>query len=359
LTVGGQMWVLGGGRVAPNPSNEVDIYDPGSDSWSVGTPFVNARRNFPADTDGSRVWLAGGYEPSTAAQDMEIFTGGGGCATSTPVPATNTPVNTPTTPPATATSPRPTPPRATPTPPRATPTPPRATPTPPRPTPTACTLQFTDVPTTNPFYQYIHCLVCLGIVNGYPDGTFRPFHNVTRGQLSKIVSNSAGFDDAPTGQQFQDVPPQGPDSTFYVYIYRLVHRGYIVGYPCGGPFEPCVPPQNLPYFRPNAYATRGEISKIVSNARGYNDTPTGQQFQDVPPTGPGSTFYVYIYRLAVRGIIQGYPCGHTPAGPCVPPGNLPYFLPNQDTTRGQMSKIDSLAFFPDCHLLASPSNVNQ
>ena len=56
----GQMWVLGGGT-APNPSNEVDIYDPGSNTWTTGLPFAAARRNFPADTDGStRIWLAGG-----------------------------------------------------------------------------------------------------------------------------------------------------------------------------------------------------------------------------------------------------------------------------------------------------------
>ena len=27
---------MGGGRVAPNPSNEVDVYDPGTNSWSTG-----------------------------------------------------------------------------------------------------------------------------------------------------------------------------------------------------------------------------------------------------------------------------------------------------------------------------------
>ena len=59
------MLVMGGGRVAPNPSNQVDVYDPGTDSWTTGTPvpaFITARRNFPTDTDGtSRIWLAGGY----------------------------------------------------------------------------------------------------------------------------------------------------------------------------------------------------------------------------------------------------------------------------------------------------------
>ena len=73
-------------------------------------------------------------------------------------------------------------------------------------TPTSCPLQFTDVPPGSTFYPYIHCLACLGIINGYPDGTFKPNNNVTRGQLSKIVSNSAGFNDTQTTQMFQDVP---------------------------------------------------------------------------------------------------------------------------------------------------------
>jgi len=90
----------------------------------------------------------------------------------------------------------------------------------------------------------------------------------------------------------------------------------------------------------------------VSNAAGFTDTPTGQQFQDVPPTGPGSTFYVFIYRLVHRGIIVGYPCGTVPQEPCVPPDNLPYFRPNNNTTRGQMSKIDDLGFFPNCNIAA-------
>ena len=53
---------MGGGRVAPNPSTEVDIYDPVSNTWSLGMPFSTARRNFPTDTDGTNnIWLSGGY----------------------------------------------------------------------------------------------------------------------------------------------------------------------------------------------------------------------------------------------------------------------------------------------------------
>jgi len=210
--------------------------------------------------------------------------------------------------------------------------------------PTACTIQFTDVSPGSTFYPYIRCLACRGIINGYPDGTFRPNANVTRGQLSKIISNSAGFDDTPSGQQFQDVPPSGPDSTFYVFIYRLVHRGYINGYQCGGAGEPCVPPDNLPYFRPNKNSTRGQISKIDSNAAGFSNTPTGQQFQDVPV---GSTYYTYTYRLVSRIIMSGYQCGGA-GEPCIPTANLAYFRPNNNATRGQTGKIVANTFFPNC-----------
>jgi hypothetical protein len=212
--------------------------------------------------------------------------------------------------------------------------------------PTICTLQFSDVPVGSTFYAYIHCLACRGIINGYPDGTFKPNNDVTRGQLSKIVSNAAGFSDSQTTQLFQDVPV---NSTFFQFIGRLASRGYIGGYICGGNGEPCVPPANLPYFRPNNNATRGQISKIVSNAAGFIDPPSGQQFQDLPV---GSTYYTYTYRLVTRNVMQGYACGGS-GEPCIPPANLPYFRPNNNATRGQTSKIVGNTFFPDC---SAPNN---
>ncbi|HST05332.1 MAG TPA: S-layer homology domain-containing protein, partial [Chloroflexia bacterium] len=65
----------------------------------------------------------------------------------------------------------------------------------------------------------------------------------------------------PGPQDFEDVQP---GSTFYTYTQQLANLGVMSGYPCGNP-EPCVPPDNLPYFRPNNNATRGQTSKIVSN----------------------------------------------------------------------------------------------
>jgi hypothetical protein len=193
-------------------------------------------------------------------------------------------------------------------------------------------------------------MACMGIINGYSSGCetgdpcFRPNNSVTRGQLSKIVSNAAGYNDPPGAQIFEDV---ALGSTFYDYIQRLAMRGYIGGYQCGGPGEPCGP-ASLPYFRPGGNASRGQISKIVSNAAGYSDPPGVQIFEDVVP---GSTFYDFIERLASRNIMNGYPCGGV-GEPCSP-SNLPYFRPGNDATRGQTSKIVRNTFLPTCDIAPS------
>jgi len=120
-----QMLVMGGGRDAPNPSNEVDVYDPVSNSWSLGQPFITPRRNFATDTDGTNaIALAGGYAPTDPTDSMENFD----CPVSpcvanlTPTPpatatpsasatATSTTTPRPSTTPRTSPTPRPTPPR--------------------------------------------------------------------------------------------------------------------------------------------------------------------------------------------------------------------------------------------------------
>jgi hypothetical protein len=217
----------------------------------------------------------------------------------------------------------------------------------------SCPARFADLPPSgegSTFFAYARCLVCRGVVSGYACGGagepcndqyqpyYRPGVNVTRGQLSKIVANSAGMDDAiAEGQQFADVPPGSP---FYEYVERLAQTGAISGYPCGGVGEVC-DWQNRPYFRPNSPATRGQISKIVATAAGFEDVipPEQQTFTDVPPTSP---FWVYIERLAARQIISGY----NDASRC--PTGTPCFRYNDNTTRGQMAKIAANAFFPGC-----------
>jgi hypothetical protein len=109
---------------------------------------------------------------------------------------------------------------------------------------------FSDVPPSNPFFCYIETAVAHNVVSGYADGTFRPFNDVTRGQLSKIVVLAEGWADDCSTQHFSDVPPGSP---FFCYIETAFAHGLIAGYSDGT-------------FRPNNSATRGQISQIVYRA---------------------------------------------------------------------------------------------
>jgi hypothetical protein len=208
----------------------------------------------------------------------------------------------------------------------------------------------------------VHCLACRGILGGYTCGGpgepcdanhnsyFRPGALITRGQIAKIVSNSAAFVDDPgptPPQQYEDVAAANP---FYLFIYRLTLHHDISGYTCGGVGEPCVPPANRPYFRYGANASRGQLSKIVASAAGLQDPQTVQTFSDV---AVGSTFYLWVANLATRGYIGGYNCGGVnpqtgQAEPC-DGQSRPYFRPSNNVSRAQASKIDANTFFPGCN----------
>jgi hypothetical protein len=221
-------------------------------------------------------------------------------------------------------------------------------------TPTACPIQFADVPPGNTFYPHVRCLACRGIDTGYACGGvgepcnsqnhpyFRINSLIKRDDLAHMVAASAGFSEDPGPRRFEDVPPSNP---YYVWVQRMANRGLIGGYPCGGVGEPCIPPNNWAYYRPNANATRGQIAKIVSNGAGFSEPPVGQLFEDVPPTQP---FYEWIQRLANRGVMGGYGCGGSAGEPCIPPTNRPYFRWYNDATRGQVAKIVANTFFPGC-----------
>lgn len=216
---------------------------------------------------------------------------------------------------------------------------PSITPVPPR-----CTGErFSDVCPGDYFYQHVLDLNDLGIVSGYTTSPpcdasnqipcFKPYLFTSRGQVAKIISLSAGFNEPVGGPTFQDVPLGHP---FYEYIERMASRKIIIGYPCGiDPNEPC-DPENRPYFRPSAMLNRAQLSKMTALAFGYQDPPTGQSFEDVVPD---NHFYPFIENLASRQIINGYACGSAPDIPCIPPLNRPYFRYGNAITRGQIAKI--------------------
>jgi hypothetical protein len=178
----------------------------------------------------------------------------------------------------------------------------------PGPSATPCPINFSDVHPTDYFYQSVQYLYCEGAISGYSDGTFRPYNNTTRGQLSKIIVLAEGWAiDTSGGPHFSDVPTTNP---FYQYIETAYNHGVISGYADGT-------------FRWGNNVTRAQLSKIVVSAEGWPIITTGgPHFSDVPPTDP---FYGYIETAYDHNIISGY-ADRT-------------FRPGANATRGQISKI--------------------
>ena len=132
---------------------------------------------------------------------------------------------------------------------------------------------FEDVPIDSSLYIYVERLASRQVMGGYLCGGpgepcvgptnlpyFRPGRGATRGQLTKIVANAAGFTNpAPSTYTFTDV---SVGSTFHRYVEALLANrpGVIGGYACGGPGEPC-DGESRPYFRPSHGLTRGQTWK--------------------------------------------------------------------------------------------------
>ena len=123
-------------------------------------------------------------------------------------------------------------------------------------------MPFSDVGTSDYFYEPVRYLYCHSVISGYADNTFRPYNLTTRSQLAKIAVLAFGLPlYTPPTPTFRDVPTTNP---FYPYIETAYSRAIVSGYACGpGCLE----------FHPGDNATRGQICKIVYLAvnRGQED----------------------------------------------------------------------------------------
>ena len=70
--------------------------------------------------------------------------------------------------------------------------------------------RFPDVPTHHPHRAGIHALVEAGVVSGYPDGNFRPQHDVQRDQMATFLTNGLRLRRQPYQGRFVDVLPGNP-----------------------------------------------------------------------------------------------------------------------------------------------------
>jgi hypothetical protein len=117
-----------------------------------------------------------------------------------------------------------------------------------------------------------------------------------------------------------------PTDWFYVPVQWMYCNGVVSGYP-----------DNT--FRPNLPTTRGQIMKIVVGAFGLPiHTDGGPHFADVSAE---HAFYSFVETAYFYSVVGGYPCGG-PDEPC-DAENRPYFRPNAQVTRAQLTKITVLS----------------
>ena len=96
------------------------------------------------------------------------------------------------------------------------------------------TSSYADVELDDWFNNAICTLSNAGIINGYEDGTFKPNGKITRAEFATIASRFFEYADENIENPFSDVEE---DTWYYQYIMAASDMGLINGYP-DGTFKP-------------------------------------------------------------------------------------------------------------------------
>lgn len=117
--------------------------------------------------------------------------------------------------------------------------------------------QFTDLNESHWAYESIQRLVEAGILEGYPDGTFKPEGNISRAELVKIVNLIYSYNQKQENTELTDIIPE---DWFYEHVLIAQKAGYIVGFEDGT-------------FRPADDITREQLCKIIDAVNNLVELP--------------------------------------------------------------------------------------
>jgi uncharacterized repeat protein (TIGR01451 family) len=165
-----------------------------------------------------------------------------------------------------------------------------------------------------------------GIVQGYPDGTYRPSNVVDRGQMAVYMARALAGGDAhvPTGPAEPTFSDVLTDHWAYKYVEYAVAEGVVVGYPDGT-------------YRPTQQVTRGQMAVYVARAmvapagdEGVPDPPAEPTFLDVTGTSEWVWCYPHVEYVVDEGVVGGYADGT--------------YRPQYTVTRDQMAVYVTRAF---------------
>lgn len=106
---------------------------------------------------------------------------------------------------------------------------------------------FSDVKGGAWYSDAVNCLESMGIVTGYPDGSFQPDAQITRAEFATIASRFDALDSG-ASLSFTDV---SANHWAYDYIASAYAKGWVSGY-------------SDSIFRPDNSITRAEVVKVVN-----------------------------------------------------------------------------------------------
>lgn len=115
------------------------------------------------------------------------------------------------------------------------------------------TVNFSDVSSSDWYYDAVQMCAKAGIIAGYPGGSFKPNQAATRAEFFKMVAMlySDTLNTPITGGIFKDINGHWAEK----YINMLQKLGIVKGYPNGS-------------VKPNANLTRGEAASIMNRVLG-------------------------------------------------------------------------------------------
>lgn len=113
--------------------------------------------------------------------------------------------------------------------------------------------ELKDVRVGQDFYKEIHWVKNRGLLNGWNDGTFRPYNNITRDQTAVLMYRAAGSPEfeLPAASPFADV---APTHVFYTAICWMASKGITQGWTLSN---------GTKVFRPDATTTRDTMAAFL------------------------------------------------------------------------------------------------
>ncbi|MBH8563954.1 DUF1565 domain-containing protein [Nostoc sp. CENA67] len=279
------------------------------DIGSTNNPGGNILRNnakFDLQNASSNKLVSVGNQinPTKVSGNIEFVDNQVPTPTPTPIPTpTPTPIPTPTPTPTPTPIPIPTP---TPTP---TPTPiPIPIPTP-TPTPTPSPIELTDIG-NHWAAAFIRELVRQGIINGFPDRTFKPDATMTRAQYAALLVKAFNPSPSRAAIKFKDVPANFWASKVIQQAYQGL---FLSGFPDNS-------------FRPNQNIQRVQVIVSLVNGLGLfvDDATTTKTFDDqakIPDYAKDE-----VVKAIQKQIIVNYP-------------NPKQLNPTRDATRAEVAAI--------------------